>query len=129
MAKTRWGMFRTLAIALRTATRPGSAGLGERLGAVPRLVRATVRGDYRGTTTGRLLMIAAGLAYVVSPIDLVPDFLTLLGLADDAVVVTWVAAALVNETESFLAWERSPQGVRPNASSPQGDTVPGHVVR
>jgi len=124
----RWGVLRTLATAVRTATRPGSASMGERLGSIPRLVRATVRGEYRGTTTSRLFLMAAAVAYVVSPFDLVPEaFLTIFGLADDAVVVSWVAAALVNETESFLAWERGPDGVRTRQS--RRSTVPGHVVR
>jgi uncharacterized membrane protein YkvA (DUF1232 family) len=128
MAKSRLGVFRTLAVALRTAVRPGSPGLGERLAALPRLVRATVRGEYRGTTASRLFLIAVAAAYVLSPFDLVPEaFLSIFGFADDALVVSWIAAALVNETESFLAWERGPEGVRRGRPAP-ADTVPGHVV-
>lgn len=140
MAMSRWGVFRTLTTALRTAIRPGSPGLGERLSALPRLFRATVRGDYRGTTPTKLFMVAAAAAYVLSPVDLVPEaFLTIFGLADDAFVVTWIAATVVNETESFLAWERGADGARsqqgrPRQSSsqqgqPQTQTVPGEVIR
>lgn len=144
MAASRWGVFRTLAAAVRTATRPGSPGLGERVAALPRLVRATLRGDYTGTTKGRLFMIVAALAYVVSPFDPVPElFLSVFGLADDAMVVSWIAASVVNETESFLAWERSPEGVRAQSGSGSSgqdtsghgssgpgrqETVQGHVV-
>ena len=32
--------------------------------------------------------------------------LPLVGLGDDAVVIAWIATALVNQTEGFLAWER-----------------------
>lgn len=103
----RWGAFRSLATAVRTATRPGTPGLGARMTALPRLVRATVRGEYVGTTRGRLLMLVAGLLYVVSPVDVVPELLLpILGLGDDALVITWIAASVVNETESFLSWER-----------------------
>ena len=140
MAVNRLGAFRTIATALRTALRPGSPGLGERFASVPRLLRATFRGDYHGSTRGRLFMMAAAAAYVVSPIDLVPEaFLSLLGLADDAVVVSWLAAAFVNETESYLRWERTVRaapnaedayGAGPTAgSTAHGSTVPGHVVR
>jgi uncharacterized membrane protein YkvA (DUF1232 family) len=73
--------------------------------------------------------MAAGVAYVVSPFDLVPEgFLTVFGLADDAMVVSWVAALLINETESFLAWERGAEGARRPTSASPYDTVPGHVV-
>lgn len=142
MAVNRLGAFRTIATALRTALRPGSPGLGERFTSFPRLVRSTLRGDYHGSTRGRLLMMAAAVAYIVSPIDLVPEaFLSVLGLADDAVVVSWLAAAFVNETESYLRWERTVQGAtRPSpgyaagtgsddgSAQRAGGTVPGHVV-
>jgi uncharacterized membrane protein YkvA (DUF1232 family) len=134
MAAPRWGIFRTLATAIRTAARPGSPGIAERLTSLPRLVRATLTGEYPGATKGRLLMIAAAVAYVLSPVDLVPEaFLTVFGLADDAVVVSWIAAALINETEGFLAWERSnPAAQRGTRSAPADaahDTVRGNVVR
>jgi len=94
-------------MAFRTAVRPGSPGLGARLSSVPRLVRATLRGDYAGTSSGRLLAIFAALLYVISPIDLLPELvLPFLGLGDDALVISWVAASVINETEMFLGWER-----------------------
>lgn len=93
--------------AFRAATRPGSPGLGERLGAVPRLVRATVSGRYHGTTVARLAMMALALVYVVSPVDLIPEAALLFaGLADDAMVLAWLATAVVGETEAFLSWEQ-----------------------
>lgn len=126
MTARRLGAFRTLATALRTAVRPGSPGMGERLAAVPRLFRATFRGEYAGTTRGRLLLILGAIAYIVSPIDFVPEaFLSVFGLADDALVFSWVAASVVNETEAFLTWERT----TPGQARSGHDTVPGHVVR
>jgi uncharacterized membrane protein YkvA (DUF1232 family) len=96
-----------MATAFRTALRPGTPGLGARLTSLPRLVKATTTGEYAGTSVGRLLMVVLGFLYVLSPVDLVPEmFLPLLGLADDALVVSWVAASVINETESFLSWER-----------------------
>jgi uncharacterized membrane protein YkvA (DUF1232 family) len=104
---TRLGLLTMVAGSLRTAMRPGSAGLAERAAAVPRMLRAVVRGEYRGTTFAHVALLAAAVAYVVSPVDLVPEALFgLFGIGDDAVVVTWLAAALVADTEAFLAWER-----------------------
>lgn len=114
----RWGAFRSLATAFRTATRPGTPGVGVRLASLPRLAWATIRGEYSGTSRGRLLAIVAALLYVISPIDLVPEmFVPLLGLGDDALVISWIAASLINDTESFLGWERE-----------RARTVRGHVV-
>ena len=103
----RWGAFRSLGTAIRTATRPGTPGVGVRLTSLPRLVRATSSGEYVGTSRGRLLLLVGALLYVVSPIDLVPELLLpILGLGDDALVISFIAVSLVNETESFLSWER-----------------------
>lgn len=114
----RWSAFRNIARALRAVARPGGPGLLERLRAMPRLVRATARGEYAGTSLSRLLLLAGAVAYVVSPVDLMPEaLLGLLGLADDAVVVSWIATMVVNETEQFLAWEQQ-----------RDRTVPGQVV-
>jgi uncharacterized membrane protein YkvA (DUF1232 family) len=116
--KLRWGALTSLATAFRTATRPGTPGVGARLAALPRLVWATIRGEYAGTSGWRLVGIFAGLLYVISPIDLVPElFLPFVGLGDDALVISWIAASLINETESFLGWEQE-----------RSRTVRGHVV-
>lgn len=116
--------FVALARALRGAGRDGSPGVGERLTALPRLVVATLSGRYRGTTRGQLGLIALGVLYAVSPVDLVPEaIIPLIGLADDAFVVTWVAGRVLAETEAFLRWEKA----EPSARRP--DVVPGQVVR
>lgn len=108
---SRWSVLRTLAAAVRTATRPGSASLSERASAVPRMVRASLSGDYTGLSRGKLLMILGAGAYIVSPVDLIPEgVFSVFGLADDAMVASWLAAALVNETESFLDWEKDQAG-------------------
>ena len=131
MAIARWAALRSIANAVRLAVRPGGPGLGERLASVPRLVRATFRGEYTGTTRGRLLMVAGAVLYVISPVDVLPEvLLPLIGLADDAVVLSGIAAWLVNETEAYLAWERAAQQPpAPRGSGTPSDTVPGHVVR
>jgi len=124
---TRLGLLTMVAGAVRTAMRPGSAGLAERAAAVPRMLRAVVRGEYRGTTFAHVALLAAAVAYVVSPVDLVPEALFgLFGIGDDAVVVTWLAAALVADTEAFLAWERGAagQGTRSHGRSSGSTTGP-----
>lgn len=101
----------TVASIVGAASRPGAPSWPERAQAVPRLVRATIDGTYGGTTRGRLALVAAAVAYVVSPVDLLPEvLLPVLGAADDAVVISWVLRVFVEETDRFLAWELG-QGV------------------
>jgi uncharacterized membrane protein YkvA (DUF1232 family) len=106
MAGTAGPLRRRMAwTALLRVFKPGTPGLGKRLAAMPRMIAATVRGEYDGK--GRLAMMALAGAYIVSPIDLVPELvLFILGLVDDAAVAVYFAGALLDETERFLEWER-----------------------
>lgn len=120
-AQRRYNGFRALGRALLAR---GGASLPRRIGALPRLFRARMRGEYDGLTWGRLAAMLVALVYVVSPIDLVPEaFLLMFGLADDGVAVLWLAGALLDEGERFLSWERSragaPAGPPPGAPGPQ----------
>jgi uncharacterized membrane protein YkvA (DUF1232 family) len=106
----RTAAFRALFRALATGSR-GGPSLGRRLAALPRLVRASLRGEYDGAA--RLAMMAVAALYVVSPVDLVPEALLLaVGLVDDVVLVSWLAGAVLSETERFLRWEAR-RSVRP----------------
>ena len=110
--------------AVRLAVRPGGPSLGERAGALPRLVRATAKGDYRGTSPRRLLLMMAAAGYIVSPVDLLPEgVLGIIGLADDAMVLSWLATRIVEETEKFLEWERA-QGGAPASGADAGQGAP-----
>jgi len=117
MAKTlkRSAAFSALARALAAGSR-GGPSLGARLGALPRMIRATTRGEYDGGL--RLALMTAATAYIVSPFDLVSEIpLAIFGLADDAVMVTWLAGSVLAETERYLEWEARRSSV-----------IPGHVA-
>ena len=130
-ARSRLVLLTTFYRAARIAMRPGGPGLAARLRVAAassprswaRMVSATLTGRYDGLGKGPLALMLAAVAYVVSPVDLVPEgALLMLGLADDAMVLGWLAAALVGGTEDFLAWER---GEPVDAAE---DVVPATVV-
>lgn len=120
--------------AVNDAARPGTPSLFARVRAIPRMIRAVRTGQYTGMSSMRLTMLMAGVGYIVSPIDLMPEgVLLVFGLADDVMVLGWVVANLVRETEEFLAWEQltaaTPSGWAPAGQwNPQGQTVPSQVV-
>jgi uncharacterized membrane protein YkvA (DUF1232 family) len=123
---SRMGLVTMIAQSVRTAVRPGSAGLAERAAAMPRMLSAVARGQYRGTTFSHVALLAAAVVYIVSPLDFMPEALFgVLGLTDDAVVVTWLVAALVNDTEAFIQWERSAGPATASAEAQQGDRSGG----
>jgi uncharacterized membrane protein YkvA (DUF1232 family) len=112
-------MAATVASVVRASTRPGAPSIPERLQAVPRLVRCTLERTYAGTTLKRLGLVAGAVAYVASPIDLLPEaILPVVGAADDAVVISWAIKAFFEETDRFIAWEAG-QGVRVRPSRPR----------
>lgn len=126
----RMPAFTALWKTLRGQRRPDAPAVGDQLRALPRLVAMTLRGQYPGLDRGRLLLMGLALAYVVSPVDLVPEALLLVaGLGDDALVLSWLAGAVLSETEAFLAWEADGSTVKTCApGSRAGRTVPGEVV-
>lgn len=104
----QFAAVRQLTQAVKRASAPGAPSVGTRLAAVPRLVKASVSGDFDGVSPLRLAALAGAAAYLLSPVDLLPEaVLGVVGLADDAVVLAWFASALVEDTDAFLAWERT----------------------
>ncbi len=92
----------------REASRPGGPGVGTRLGAIPRMIRATMAGRYPYMTRGRLALLAVGAGYIISPIDVIPEaFLLFLGVFDDLGVAALILGSLFAETDRFLEWERT----------------------
>lgn len=86
------------------AHRSASAGSPvRRVAAVPRMVVASARG--RNPLLPRyqvLLWLVAG-AYLVWPLDFVPEFLPLLGIGDDIGVGAWLLTSLYAEAGNYLA--------------------------
>jgi uncharacterized membrane protein YkvA (DUF1232 family) len=73
--------------------------------ALVRLVVAYARGHYRSVPVESLVVIVAGLLYVLSPFDVVPDVIPGVGVLDDAAVVGWVLKTVRDELEGFREWE------------------------
>ena len=83
------------------------------------MVRATFSGEYVGVSKGRLMLMLAAAGYLVSPLDLIPEaVLPIVGLADDALVLSWLATRLVEETEAFLEWEKGIVGAPAGRPAP-----------
>ncbi len=77
------------------------------LKAMIRLISAYYNGSYRKVPTASLVMIVAAVIYFLSPIDLIPDFIPLIGYIDDALVVAFTVAAVKEDLNKFLAWEKT----------------------
>lgn len=62
------------------------------------------RGEYRAISSQALLAVVAGLLYLVTPLDTVPDWLLGVGLIDDLAVLAWVLRTWSGELEAFRQW-------------------------
>ena len=75
--------------------------------AMIRVIRDYQRGDYRDISTPKLLIIIAAIIYFVSPFDVIPDWIPVLGHIDDAFVVSLALKSVRADLDTFMAWETS----------------------
>ena len=72
-----------------------------------RLIRTSVSGEYDGVPTSTVVAAVAVTIYFLSPIDLIPDFIPVLGLLDDVALVAWFSTTIKEEMDKFLEWENT----------------------
>lgn len=70
-----------------------------------RLVRSYATGDYRDIQSGTVISGLAVLLYVLSPIDLIPDFIPVVGFLDDLSLISWFVGKFQGELVRFREWE------------------------
>ena len=102
-------------VAVLLVTRPDELRLRDLMRLLPDLLRLLHRlaaddSLPRGVRVGLWLL----LGYLASPIDLVPDFIPVLGYADDAIVVALVLRSVVRRagTDAVVRhWPGTPEGL------------------
>jgi len=83
-----------------------------------RLVQAYVNGEYRQIATSTIVSGLAVLLYVLNPIDLIPDFIPVLGFLDDLSLISWFVGKFQGELLRFQEWERAAHGQSAGSSQP-----------
>jgi uncharacterized membrane protein YkvA (DUF1232 family) len=71
-----------------------------------RLMRAYGEGRYRQLSKKNLVMAGLGIIYLVSPLDVLPDFLPG-GFFDDAAVIGFIVKKIRTELVAFQIWEQA----------------------
>ncbi|GAB3222531.1 hypothetical protein GCM10027346_00430 [Hymenobacter seoulensis] len=72
-----------------------------------RLVRNYVSGNYRQIDTGTIVSALGVLLYTLSPVDLVPDFIPVVGFLDDLALISWFIEKFQGEILRFREWEQT----------------------
>jgi uncharacterized membrane protein YkvA (DUF1232 family) len=70
-----------------------------------RLLKASLGGAYTGLSVRKLVAIVAAMLYLISPLDVIPDFIPVVGYVDDAAVIAWVLKSIAEELKNFRMWE------------------------
>ncbi|WP_414479172.1 DUF1232 domain-containing protein [Reinekea sp.] len=88
----------------------------EQLKLMVSLVKEWVAGNYKEVPTASIVAIVAGFIYLLSPIDLIPDFIPVLGYLDDIFVLGVVFTQVAKDLEAFAHWQAAGSVVAKTAS-------------
>ncbi|GGI28829.1 YkvA family protein [Pedobacter mendelii] len=64
-----------------------------------------VNGDYTELPKRSIIAILGGLIYFLSPIDVVPDFIPVLGFVDDIFILNLVYKQVLKDLEKYKIWK------------------------
>ena len=70
-----------------------------------RLIKMSASGEYTGLPASTTVAAVAVLIYFISPIDLIPDFIPVVGLLDDMALIAWFSTSIKHELDKFHEWE------------------------
>ena len=71
------------------------------------MVRSYLRGNYTKIPKRTILAIVSALIYFLSPIDLIPDWIPLLGQLDDAIVIASCWNLVNKDVEDYRQWKKA----------------------
>ncbi len=95
----------------------------ETLQTMLRLIRTSISGEYTGLPTSTVIAAVAVTIYFLSPIDLIPDFIPVLGLLDDVALVAWFSTTIKEEMDKFLEWEKTRPSVVEDATVVEDEPI------
>lgn len=71
------------------------------------MTRDVVRGDFRPVPWRAFGLMALALGYLIMPFDLIPDFLVLVGVLDDVMIVGWLLNRVDGQLETYRLWKQN----------------------
>lgn len=84
--------------------------VGEEFAVIPimiSLIKHYVEGKYTTVPYGTILAIMSALIYVLSPVDIIPDFIPFVGHLDDVAVMGLCLSMVKTDIEAYYEWRHS----------------------
>lgn len=84
--------------------------VGEEFAVIPimiSLIKHYVEGKYTTVPYGTILAIMSALIYVLSPVDIIPDFIPFVGYLDDVAVIGLCLSMVKTDIEAYDEWRKS----------------------
>lgn len=82
-------------------------GFIQKIPVIARMIRSIMqKGGYKPEFKN-ILLPGLVMLYLVSPLDIIPDWIPVIGVFDDLALLALAIPMLVSEAERFIAWEVS----------------------
>ncbi len=64
------------------------------------------QGNYTSISKGKLALIIGGLIYIISPIDIIPEFILGFGFIDDFMIAGFILKKIDSVLEQYDLWRK-----------------------
>lgn len=71
------------------------------------LVKDYSQGNYRKVPYKSISAVVIGLLYVLNPIDIIPDFIPVIGYIDDALIIAFCLRMVEKDLKKYETWKKS----------------------
>ena len=88
--------------------------IGESLSVIPTfvsMIRSYLNKEYTTIPSKSLIAIVIALIYFLAPIDLIPDFIPLVGYLDDATVLAFALKQVKDDVDAYKKWRDEDQSI------------------
>ena len=70
------------------------------------MIRSYVSGEYKDIPISTIVAAVSALIYVLSPLDIIPDNIPVVGFADDAAVVAYLMKSIEKDLKKYENWRK-----------------------